>query len=82
MSFRSISRILLYWSNMDVKVTDPVNIDIIRQIEQREMKGLMKYGMTVSQNPLSTNEWIDHAIEEALDFVVYLKRLKNQLKMR
>ena len=32
------------------------------------------------RDDLTTEEWIDNAIEEALDFANYLERLKRKLK--
>lgn len=36
--------------------------------------GLAKYGTTVADNPLSHEQWLRHAYEEALDLAVYLRR--------
>jgi hypothetical protein len=33
------------------------------------------------RDDVTTVEWIDHAIEEALDFAVYLERLKLDMKV-
>src|SRR5262249_25011163 len=43
-------------------------------LARRAHFGLQKYGMTVSDNPLSHREWLQHAYEEALDLAVYLRR--------
>jgi hypothetical protein len=48
-------------------------------IKDRQRKGIAKYGQTVANNPLSLREWLQHALEEALDLCVYLKRAINQL---
>ncbi|MGA0208161.1 MAG: hypothetical protein ACO3LT_10290 [Ilumatobacteraceae bacterium] len=53
---------------------------IIDEIRSRQVRGLEKYGCTVADNPLETAEWIQHAIEEALDLVIYLRRLQVALK--
>lgn len=47
-------------------------------VEQTE-KGVEKYGHTVQPNELSTIEWIEHAIEESIDHIVYLICLKKKL---
>ena len=42
-------------------------------IAQRKALGVKKYGMTVSDNPLGHKQWLQHALEEALDMAVYLQ---------
>lgn len=42
-------------------------------------KGVEKYGETVNPDSYSTVEWIDHAIEESIDHVVYLTCLKAKI---
>ena len=54
--------------------------DVKRLLEKQTLKGLKKYGTTVDPNALSTEEWIDHAREEAIDFIVYLTCIKERLK--
>ena len=44
-------------------------------LEQRQRLGIKKYGVTVEDNPLTQQEWLQHAYEETLDLAVYLKRL-------
>jgi len=36
--------------------------------------GRLKYGTTVSENPLTKVQWRQHLYEEWLDAVIYLKR--------
>ena len=48
-------------------------------IAQRQMLGVNKYGTTVAQNPLSLRQWCTHALEEALDFSIYLQRILEEL---
>lgn len=47
-------------------------------LQQREERGLSKYGTTVDRKDLSEKEWLQHAYEEALDMAVYLKRLLSE----
>lgn len=54
---------------------------IIKEIRQRKIHGLKKYGKTVDQNPLSLLEWIEHAKQEAMDFIIYLERTKRQIEL-
>lgn len=40
---------------------------------QRSVVGLAKYGVTTADNPLALREWLQHALEEALDMANYLQ---------
>ena len=51
-----------------------IEADLCAEIAVRQAKGIQKYGTTVADNPLTLREWLQHALEEALDQAVYLKR--------
>lgn len=53
---------------------------VIEDIEKRQELGIVKYGTTVTENPLSFREWLQHAYEEALDLAVYLKRAIEEIE--
>ena len=48
-------------------------------IAERQQRGIEKYGTTVSANPLTLREWLQHALEESLDHAIYLKRAIEQI---
>lgn len=48
---------------------------VMAELDAREQRGIAKYGVTVTDNPLSRREWLQHAKEEALDLAIYLERL-------
>ena len=52
---------------------------VCAMIARRQQLGIAKYGTTVAQNPLTMREWMQHALEEALDFSVYLARAIEQM---
>jgi len=60
--------------------SDPIVAAVIRKMYQRSQVGIKKYGTTLERDDLSTEQWVDHAIEEAMDLVLYLTKLKTQLK--
>jgi hypothetical protein len=71
----------------DVRITidQPVKKDryvesIKDKFDQRSQVGIKKYGTTLERDDLNTEDWIDHAIEEAMDFILYLTVLKDKLK--
>ena len=57
---------------------DTIVESVIEQFKQRSKVGIDKYGVTLDRNDLSTGEWIEHAIEESMDFILYLRKIKTQ----
>lgn len=51
-------------------------------IAKRQQVGIAKYGTTVSENPLSHMQWLQHAYEECLDMAVYLKRAMEERRSK
>jgi hypothetical protein len=60
---------------------DPIVDTVRKRLSDRSAEGIRKYGCTMMRDDVTTVEWIDHAIEEALDFAVYLERLKLDMKV-
>lgn len=58
---------------------DPIVNTVIKRMVDRHEQGMVTYGMTMEDNPLSAAQWIDHTIEELLDAACYLERLKKEL---
>ena len=52
---------------------------VCQMIAERQMRGIAKYGTTVSANPLTLREWLQHALEESLDHAIYLRRAIEQI---
>jgi len=48
---------------------------VIAKIKTRQQRGIAKYGLTMERSDLTTKDWLIHAQEEAMDFVIYLERL-------
>jgi hypothetical protein len=48
-----------------------------RLLAERERVGLAKYGTTVDRTDLQAGDWLQHAIEEASDLLLYLIRLQQ-----
>lgn len=62
----------------DKIVSDSVVEAVIDQFKRRSSIGIKKYGVTLDRNDLNTGEWIEHAIEESMDFILYLRKIKIQ----
>jgi len=50
-----------------------------RLLAERERVGLVKYGTTVDRTDLQAGDWLQHAIEEASDLLLYLIRLQQTM---
>ena len=48
-------------------------------IARRQQTGILKYGTTVAQNPLTLRQWLVHQQEELADALVYCTRAIEQL---
>ena len=56
---------------------DKIIYKVVKLIKDRADKGLQTYGVTMDRDDLTPEEWIDHAIEEALDLAIYLTKIKT-----
>jgi hypothetical protein len=57
---------------------DSIVASIIKQFEDRSVKGKQKYGTDLDRQDLSLLEWIEHAKQEHMDAILYLEKLKQQ----
>lgn len=62
------------------RIEDPIVLAVMTKFYERSRAGIKKYNKTLNRNDLSTLDWINHAQEEAMDFCLYLERLKKQYK--
>lgn len=76
--------------NKDVKVTiyddnntrtvlrtDSIVDEVVDRFIDRASFGKSKYNTDMDREDLSLDEWVNHAIEEAMDFVVYMTKIKR-----
>ena len=61
-------------------VKDTIVESVISQFKQRSEIGIAKYGVTLDRTDLSTLDWINHAQQEAMDFCLYLEKLKSEIE--
>lgn len=50
---------------------------VIKSFEDRAEFGFKKYGTNLDRTDLTQSEWLQHAIEEGMDFILYLTRVKQ-----
>ncbi len=63
-------------SKEQTPIKDKIVQSVIDKFQERSETGINKYGTTLERNDLTVSEWIEHAQEEAMDFCLYLERLK------
>jgi len=56
---------------------DKIVKKVIDKFKQRSEAGIKKYGVTLERNDLSFQDWIKHAQEESMDFILYLEKIKQ-----
>ena len=61
-------------------VTDPNVQSLIKEFEQRSIKGEQKYGCTTDRDDIDLAGWLQHLIEELLDAAVYCKAAQHRLQ--
>jgi hypothetical protein len=61
---------------------DSVVNSVISKFINRSNVGIKKYGVTLDREDLEVAEWINHAQEEQMDAILYLEKLKEELKKK
>jgi hypothetical protein len=59
---------------------DPIVAAVIRKMYQRSQVGIKKYGTTLEEN--NEDDFLNHAIEEAMDLILYLTKVKSILEKK
>ena len=57
---------------------DEIVESVINRFSLRSNAGIEKYGVTLQRDDLTTLEWLQHAQDEAMDFCLYIERLKQE----
>jgi hypothetical protein len=57
--------------------TDSIVDATIDKFIDRSRVGKLKYNTDLDREDLSLEEWIDHSIEEAMDLILYLQKIKQ-----
>jgi len=67
-------------SSKQKPVAEGIEAMVCEDIARRQVVGLNKYGISVADNPLLLEAWLQHQYEELLDAAVYCKRALEELK--
>ena len=74
-----IEQFEMHEETSETYLKDSIVESVINQFKQRSEIGIKKYNTTLDRNDLSTLEWIEHAKQEAMDFILYLEKLKSEI---
>lgn len=56
---------------------DSVVREVIDKFESRARVGFDKYGHDMDRTDLTLDEWLQHAQEEAMDFILYITKIRR-----
>jgi hypothetical protein len=65
-----------YFKYGDFDVVDSVVESIIEKFRQRSAVGIKKYNTTLDRTDLNEEQWKDHLLEELMDAILYLTKIK------
>jgi len=66
---------------MNQEVTDKIVLSVMAKYAERSATGLKKYGTTLDRGDLTIFDWVNHAQEEAMDFTLYLERIRKEISL-
>ena len=69
-------------SDMEIVREDSIVNEVVENFKERSRIGVLKYNTTLDRDDLSIEQWLSHAIEEAMDLTLYLTKIKKELKER
>ena len=68
--------------NREIKVTDSIVDSIIDKFVERAAFGKKKYGTDLDRTDLELIDYINHALEEHMDAILYLQKVKTMLETK
>lgn len=61
-------------------MTDKIVEQVVAKYQDRSAVGIKKYGTTLEQN--NTDDFLEHALQEAMDFSLYIMKIQSVLKAK
>jgi hypothetical protein len=59
---------------------DSIVESVVVKYKERANLGLTKYGTNLDRTDLNVKDWTEHLQQELMDAVLYLEKLKGELK--
>ena len=64
---------------MSILSVNDTEYKVVEDIIRRQEKGMVKYGVSVKDNPLPLRDWLQHQYEELLDAAIYCRRAIEEI---
>lgn len=64
-------------NSRSILITDSIVDSIVDKFIDRSRVGKKKYNTDLDREDLSLEEWLNHAIEEHMDAILYLQKIKT-----
>ena len=61
---------------------DSVVKEVMEKFADRAQTGYAKYNATMDRDDLSIDEWLQHAQEEVMDFILYITKIRKELNSK
>ena len=65
-----------------MKTKDPLVQNVLNRMAERSEAGINKFGVTMEKADQSIEHWITNAQEELADSILYLEKLKQELRKK
>jgi len=59
--------------------TDSIVDSVVDKFIERSRFGKNKYGTDLDRNDLSLYDWCEHSIQEAMDLILYLRKIQKTI---
>lgn len=79
--YKKEGTVMIYDENNSRTVlkTDSIVDGVIDKLIDRAVVGKKKYGVTLDREDLGLYDWCEHAIQESLDLVLYLRKIQKTI---
>ncbi len=64
---------------MEDRGLDSIVQEVIQKFESRARVGWNKYGHDLDRTDLTLDQWLQHAQEESMDFILYITKIRKIL---
>ena len=61
---------------------DSIVKEVMEKFADRAQTGYAKYNATMDRDDLSIDEWLQHAQEEVMDFILYITKIRKELNSK
>lgn len=69
-----------YYNYNEFELVDSVVESIIDKFRERSAVGINKYNTTLDRTDLNEDQWKEHLLEELMDAILYLTKIRNENK--